>query len=137
MKMLISEAGTFGPFREIIAVPEDNPDRLWCDGVEYQFDTIGDYETPESGPGEPTPLVPEEVPMLNAHLVLIAAGKMTALQDIVAALPEQEQQEAQAYLNLAQTCRRDNKWVLLMGPALGYDDAGLDQMFIDAGALNP
>lgn len=81
--------------------------------------------------------VPQTVPMLNAHLVLIAVGKMQSLVDLVAALPAPDRFEAQAYLNLAQTCKRDNKWVVQLGAVLGYDRAGLDQLFVQAAALTP
>lgn len=92
----------------------------------------GDASTP---PGPVT--VPDWVPMLNAHLALIRDGKLDQLRGLVAALPDQDRQEADAYLNLAQTCRRDNKWVLQFGPSLGYDSAALDRLFITAAALNP
>ena len=75
--------------------------------------------------------------MLNAHLVLIRDGKMDQLLALVAQLADRDRQEADAYLNLAQTCRRDNKWVLQFGPGLGYDESGLDQLFIAADALSP
>nr|WP_315249327.1 hypothetical protein [uncultured Duganella sp.] len=100
-------------------------------------DGSGTPTTPTT-PTEPTqPAVPESVPMLNAHLVIIHAGQMDALKALVAELPDQERQEAEAYLNLAQNCRRDNKWVALFGSGLGYDSDGLDQLFINAAALNP
>lgn len=91
----------------------------------------------DPGAEQPAPTVPESVPMLNAHLAIIQAGKMGTLTDLIAALPEQDQQEADAYLNLAQNCRRDNKWVNQLGPALGWDSVALDQLFITAAALNP
>jgi hypothetical protein len=81
--------------------------------------------------------VPQVVPMLNAHLVIIRAGKMPALHELVAALPEPERFEADAYLKLAQTCQRNNKWVILMGAQLGYDEEGLDQLFIAANSIDP
>jgi hypothetical protein len=85
----------------------------------------------------PFPIPPQSVPMLNAHLVLISTGKMKLLVDLIGELPDADRFEAQAYLNLAQTCKRDNKWVVQLGAALGYDPAGLDQLFIQAAALNP
>lgn len=81
--------------------------------------------------------VPQLVPMLNAHLVIIRAGKMPALQSLVAGMPEPDRLEAEAYLHLAQTCQRDNKWVQLLGPQLGYDEDGLDNLFVEAFAINP
>lgn len=95
------------------------------------------FSDPGGASEEPQVPVPQSVPMLNAHLVLISAGKMQTLNDLVAGLPSAERFEAHAYLNLALTCKRDNKWVVQLGAALGYDPAGLDQLFIQAAALNP
>lgn len=81
--------------------------------------------------------IPDSVPMLNAHLLLIREGKLGQLIELVAALPDPDRQEVEAYLNLAQTFRRDNKWVQQFGPVLGYTPAGMDQFFILAAALNP
>lgn len=79
--------------------------------------------------------VPESVPMLNAHLALIAAGKLDQLLALVAAMEPAQQQAANAYLNLAQTCRRDNALVAQLGPGIGLDEAGLDQLFIAAAGI--
>lgn len=99
----------------------------------YRLESAGDAgQAPQ-----PQVDVPLSVPMLNAHLALIADGKMQLLLDLVAQLPDTDRMEVQAYLNLAQSCRRDNKWVVQLGPSLGYDSAGLDQLFIAAAALNP
>lgn len=87
--------------------------------------------------GAAPPQVPQEVPMLNAHLALIQAGKMDQVKALVTSLPDMERLEAEAYLNLAQTCRRDNKWVISIGAGLGYDAAGLDSLFRSAAAMNP
>lgn len=84
-----------------------------------------------------TPTVPESVPMLNAHLALIAAGKMDLVTSSIAGMNTTDQQAANAYLNLAQTCRRDNALVAQLGPLIGLDSAGLDQLFISAAAINP
>lgn len=58
MKTVISEAGAFGPFRII----EPFSTYLLCDGVKYQFDTIGKYTlidgSPEPVPDPPPPVVP-------------------------------------------------------------------------------
>jgi len=142
MKTLKTTFGDFGPFTTI----ETLADRYRCDGIDYPFAVVGSATvdgTPPAPPPPPEPpepagpVVPESVPMLNAHLVIIQAGQMDALMALVEALPEMERQEAKAYLSLALNCRRDNKWVQLLGPGLGYDSAGLDQLFITADALKP
>lgn len=143
MKTLNTASGVFGPFQSIVQTPEG-----WhCDGINFLTAIIGEATVRGVSPGAPEPLpepetpsgpsVPASVPMLNAHLIIIHAGQMDALKALVAQLPEQDRLEAEAYLNLAQHCRRDNKWVALFGPGLGYDSAGLDQLFINAAALNP
>lgn len=143
MKTLNTSQGVFGPFQSIVQTPEG-----WrCDGIDFLTTIVGEATVRGVSPAAPEPLpdpeapsgpaVPESVPMLNAHLIIIHAGQMDALKALVAQLPEQDRLEAEAYLNLAQNCRRDNKWVALLGAGLGYDSAGLDQLFIAAAALNP
>lgn len=135
MITLKTAAGDFGPFRSAVLQGD-----VWlCDGVIYPVSVVGAAQTAQGAPEitPASPAVPQSVPMLNAHLILIADGKMTALLDLVASLPDDERLEATAYLNLAQSCRRDNKWVIQLGPELGYDSAGLDQLFIRGDALNP
>lgn len=105
--------------------------------VESQFPGHWRIAAGEQPDDVPPPAIPDSVPMLNAHLVLIRDGKLDQLNTLIGQLPDLERQEVQAYLNLALTCRRDNKWMLQLAPALGYDAAGLDQFFIAAGALNP
>ncbi|MYM65426.1 hypothetical protein GTP45_01085 [Pseudoduganella sp. FT55W] len=61
--IIVSEAGTFGPFMSIQTLE----DRLHADGVDFQFDVIGSYTiTYPSAPvaaDDPPVLVDPEVPI--------------------------------------------------------------------------
>jgi hypothetical protein len=78
------------------------------------------------------PMVPESVPMLNAELVLISAGYW----DDVQAFVKEQGAVAVAFLNRAQTMRRDNALVNAWAAARGKSGE-LDGLFIEAAALNP
>ena len=60
------------------------------------------------------PVVPEEVPMLNARLVLIDGGHLVAIEAYADAMPGIEGEKARAYLKHAQTVRRDHYMVEAM-----------------------
>jgi hypothetical protein len=77
------------------------------------------------------PVVPEAVPKLNARLVLIEAGYWS---DVVAFITAQGE-VALAYLEDAQTMRRDNPLVNAWAAARGKT-AELDGLFIAAAALD-
>lgn len=80
---------------------------------------------------EATSTVPQSVPKLNARLALIAAGYWT---DVVAFVAEQGE-VALAYLEDAQTMRRDNQLVNAWAAARGKTDAEVDALFIAAALL--
>lgn len=86
--------------------------------------------------------VPESVPKLNARLVLIRAGYWDDVLAFAATLPEGDmvngfpRAEALAYIQDAQTWRRDNPLVAAWSAARGKSSAELDHLFIAAGALN-
>lgn len=82
------------------------------------------------------PLVPERVPMLNAHLVLIDAGWMPALREYLDAMPGTEGEKARAYFVQALTLARDHDLVRSIPAALGKTEAEVDALFIAAGDLD-
>lgn len=82
------------------------------------------------------PVVPQRVPMLNAHLVLIETGWMPLIDSFIDNMPENARSKARAYLTQAETMARDNELVLAIPAALGKTEAEVDQLFITAGALN-
>jgi hypothetical protein len=83
-----------------------------------------------------SPVVPERVPMLNAHLVLIDAGWMEGVQAYLDALPGPDGAKARAYFVQALTMERQHPLVLGIPAALGKTEADVDQLFTAAGALN-
>lgn len=79
--------------------------------------------------------VPQEVTMRQARLALHAAGKLTAVNGGIAALPDPPKTAALIEWEYSSTVRRDSQFVALLGPALGLDAAGLDALFIAAAKL--
>ena len=82
-----------------------------------------------------TPQVPQEVTMRQARLALHAAGKLSAVNAAIAALPDPPKTAALIEWEYSSTVRRDSQFVALLGPALGLDTAGLDALFIAAEKL--
>lgn len=83
-----------------------------------------------------TPAVPQEVPMLNAHLAMIAAGWMAPVRAYIAAIADPVRRaRAEAFLDRAQTMRRDHELVRLVPAAVGKTEAEVDALFIAAAAL--
>lgn len=81
------------------------------------------------------PTVPDVVPMLDARLALIAAGKMAAVQAYLDAIPGIEGEQAREYFVSALTMRRHHPLVVGI-PASVMTEAEKDALFIQAGALN-
>ena len=80
-------------------------------------------------------MVPAEVTMRQARLALHAAGKLTAVNAAINALPDPTKTAALIEWEYSSTVRRDSRFVALLGPALGLDAAGLDALFIAAAKL--
>lgn len=80
-------------------------------------------------------VVPQSVPMLNAHLVLIEAGWMPGILAYLDALPEPSRSKALAYFNLALTMERNHALVKGIPAALGKPEAEVDALFVAASAL--
>jgi len=97
--------------------------RLWVDGPVIRI-----------LPAPPI-IVPTEVTMRQARLALHAAGKLTAVNGGIAALPDPPKTAALIEWEYSSTVRRDSQFVALLGPALGLDAAGLDALFIAAAKL--
>lgn len=83
----------------------------------------------------PAPRVPESVPMLDARLTLIAAGKMAAVRAYLDALPGVEGQQAREYFEFALTMKRNHPLVQGIPPEI-MTEAEKDDLFIKAGELN-
>ena len=82
------------------------------------------------------PAVPASVPMLNARLALIAAGLSSVVDEHIASMTGTAGEESRAYWNFALNVRRDHPLVIALGAVLNKTPAELDQLFIDAAALD-
>lgn len=83
-------------------------------------------------PAPPPQAVPEQVPMLNAHLTLIDAGLFDQVDAYYAALTGTDGVKDRAYWLRALTMRRDDPRVEAMRVKLGKSHAEIDALFIDA-----
>jgi len=83
--------------------------------------------------------VPQRIPMLNAHLMLIGAGLFDAVNAYIDALPDDApdrlRSKARAYFNLALTMERTHPLVLGIPAALGKTEAEVDALFVAGAAL--
>lgn len=79
------------------------------------------------------PVVPQSVPMLNAHLVLIETGRMAAVRTFLDAMAGPAGEAARAYFDKALTMRRDHPLVM----AMPWPENEKDELFIAADKLVP
>lgn len=96
----------------------------------------GEKFVPPANTTAPSSIVPQRVPMLNAHLVLIQAGWMPAVEGFIDAMAEPQRSLVRAYLTQSLTMARDHEMVLAIPAALGKTEAEVDQLFIIAGAMD-
>lgn len=94
----------------------------------------GAFVAPPAPPAPP-PAVPASVTMRQTRLALLAAGKLGAVDTAIAALPSPQKEEAQIEWTFATSVERSSPVVALLGPALGFDDAALDDLFTVAATL--
>jgi hypothetical protein len=132
--LILSSGAAFGPFRSVVT----KTDRLLCDGVEYPLSVIGAYEISSNAPPAPavppSPSVPETVPMLNARRALYQAGKLAAVEAIIAALEGEEGDLARITWGAALSVQRHDPLTLRLMAALPLTDAEADALFIAAAA---
>ncbi|WBS00222.1 hypothetical protein OU994_18040 [Pseudoduganella sp. SL102] len=80
--------------------------------------------------------VPEVIPMLNAHLVMISEGRMPLVRQHIAAIADPiRRARAEAFLDQALTMQRDHELVRTITQALGKTEAEVDALFVAAAAL--
>ena len=99
-------------------------------------DALSGAWTVYTGDDMPRVDVPQEVTMRQARLSLHAAGKLTAVNAAIAALPDPPKTAALIEWEYSSTVRRDSRFVALLGPALGLDSAALDDLFVAASKLS-
>lgn len=82
------------------------------------------------------PIVPLEVPMLNARLVLIEDEHMAPVEAYADAMAGIEGEKARAFLKHAQSVRRDHYLVEVMRVLRELTHAQVDSLFIRAAAID-
>ena len=82
------------------------------------------------------PEVPHKVTRRQARQALLLAGKLALVQPAIDAI-EDAQQRAMAQIEWEDSLEfdRNRPLLILLGHAIGLDDAGIDALFIAAGAL--
>lgn len=83
----------------------------------------------------PPVAVPAEITMRQARLVLMGAGKLTAVDAAIAAMPEPQKSAAKIEWEYSNTVQRHNGFVSALGPALGLTESEVDALFIAGAAL--
>ena len=86
-------------------------------------------------PPAPPPIVPAAVSMKQARLALLAAGKLTAVNDAVKALPGAEGDRARIEWEFSLTVERESSLVESLASTLGLSQSDIDALFFSAAAL--
>ena len=134
MSVIILQNQVIGPFKTI----ETLSDRLRADDVDYPFSVIGQYEISEDDSlAPPPPVAPEPVPesvtALQGLLVLDQFG-MAAAYEAWANAPERTFAQ-RAFINKAQTWKRDDPTLTQAAADMGLTPEQLDTMFREAAKL--
>ena len=119
-----------GAVREVQAFDQD-PGGEWiaCGdvGPGWRYDAGG-----FSGHG---PVVPAEITMRQARLVLDAGGYIAAINAAIAAMPSPQKEQAAIEWEYSNTVQRHNGFVSALGPALGLTEVQIDALFVAGAAL--
>ena len=102
-------------------------------GPGYRY--IGGKIVPPS-PAVPTPIrAPKVVTMRQARLALLQAGKLTAVNQTLAALTGVQGEAARIEWEFAATVDRGSELVVMLAAALSLSDDDLEALFTTAAAL--
>jgi chloramphenicol 3-O-phosphotransferase len=88
----------------------------------------------EARKGPAAIVVPDRIPMLNAHLELVDAGWMPQIVAFIESMPEHDSALARVYWDKALTMERGHPLVLAIPAAIGKTEAEVDELFIRAAA---
>lgn len=126
-------------------VPEMAPVPGWHINLSEHIPELKPYEidapaTPDrvfaGGQVVESPRVPSKVTRRQARQALALAGLFAAVQPAIDAIPDpQRRQLAQIEWDDSQDFERERPLLIELGHAIGLDDAGIDELFIQAGAL--
>lgn len=84
----------------------------------------------------PAPVVVSSITMRQCRLRLLAIGQLDDVDAAIAAIPDDAARKAaQIEWEYGATVERDSALIAQLGPALGLDDAALDDLFAQAAAL--
>lgn len=86
-------------------------------------------------PEPSTPPVPSKVTMRQARLALHVIDKLSGISEAIASLPEDQRVVAQIEWEYARDVERNSSFVALLGQAVGLDDEGIDNLFLEASKL--
>ena len=86
-------------------------------------------------PPAPGPVIPSEVTMRQARLALLAIGKLNQVAPAIESLEGADRDAARIEWEFSSTVVRSRPLVVMLGQALGLDEAALDQLFITAAGL--
>lgn len=82
-----------------------------------------------------TPVIPREITMRQARLVLLEHGLLANVQTAINNLPEPNKTKAQIEWDYSNTLQRDNSFVAVLGAALGLTSEDIDNLFIEGATL--
>lgn len=125
---------------ELIEVPASEPPVVTPGAIHVMEDGVLRDATPAEiaeiyERANPAPVVPDRIPMLNAHLELVEAGWMPAIRQFIEEmLPDEERALAQVYWDKALTMERNHPLVLAIPAAIGKTPEEVDELFIRAAA---
>lgn len=125
---LRSEAPPVGSGQIAVPFTIDLVDDVWT-----QLWTVRDM-TPEEVEAAKPP-VPAEVTMRQARLALLAIGKLDQVAPAIESLEGADRDAARIEWEFSSTVVRSRPLVVMLGQALGLDEAALDQLFISAAGL--
>lgn len=100
-----------------------------------QFDLVDGVLVPNAAYVPTPPVVPAEITMRQARLVLLGAGLLSGVQTAIDGLPEPQRSAANIEWEFSNTLQRRNPFVLTLGPALGLSAEQIDALFIQGAAL--
>jgi hypothetical protein len=97
--------------------------------------TLPDEELASVTPYSAPVIVPSSVTMRQARLALLQSGLLANVTTAINSLPSPQKEAAQIEWEYSQEVQRNKPLVLALAPALGLNDAALDQLFITAATL--
>lgn len=81
------------------------------------------------------PVVPQMVTPRQIRLALLTAGRLASVTALFDSLPEPLKTQVQITWDYSNEFQRTNPLLIQLGPAMGFSEAELDQLFILANSL--